>query len=85
MFENDIKVLNEEDFTGSQSQVFYSKKSDFNKIDEICKENEIVILDTITPYFDNNFSIQKLPKVLKVIVQIIILLIIIFFLIQNYI
>jgi hypothetical protein len=86
MLENNILIKNEvEQLTNTNSQTFYSKKNDFNKIDEICKENNIIILDGITPYFNNEISIKKLPKSIQIIIQILIFLIILFFLIQKYI
>jgi len=73
-----------EKLTNTKSQVFYSKKLDYASIDEICKQNNIVILDECIPYFNERFTIQSVSKPVKIILQILFFLIILFFIFQNY-
>ncbi len=83
MLKNSIQLKNEvETFTNTKSQVFYSKKSDFYNIDQICKKNKIDILDNITPYYNNRLSIYKLPKYLKLFIFVLIVIIISIFIFQ---
>lgn len=85
MAENNILIKFEiEKLTNTKRQVFYSKKSDYSNIDEICRQNNIVILDEFSPYINERFTIQGFSKPLKIAFQILIFLIILFFIFQNY-
>jgi hypothetical protein len=85
MAENNILIKCEiEKLTNTKSRVFYSKKSDYANIDEICKQNNIVILDELSLYINERFTIQSLSKPTKIAIQISFFLIILFFIFQNY-
>ena len=85
MIENNIKVINEKELhTNVNSSIFYVKEVDIDKIDEICIKHNIDLNDDFSNIPDERFWLQKLPKTIRVLIQIIIFIIIIYFIFNDY-
>jgi hypothetical protein len=66
--------------TDSKTQIYYIRRTDMPKLDELAKQYNIDIVDDYAPYTREHFSLQRLPKWLR-IPAIILILIYLYFLI----
>ena len=74
----DLDIKTEIDtLTDSKTQVYYIRRVDFPKLDELCKKYEVRILDDYAPYTREQFNLSNFPVWVQVPVIILIIVFII--------
>ena len=58
--------------TDSKTQVYYIRRTDFPKLDELCKKYDIAIVDDYAPYTREQFNLHNFPIWVRITIIILI-------------